>query len=146
MSRRPAEREIEAMRLMAAGLTDEAIAEQMIIQPSTVEVYRYRYMKRNGLHSRAGVIEHVRRPDVKGEATIMHRLHLATQALQIRDGLPPIGELTEDLMAATAALCGLANTCNSYPAYRNPSLMHKTALQLAAHALRLAEWAEGVGE
>lgn len=72
----------------------------------------------------------------------MHRLHLATQAQQIRDTLPEV----EDAYTALHEMHDLVYRWWNL-AYNDDMFgAHQVALQLAAHSLRLAEWAEGVGE
>ena len=72
----------------------------------------------------------------------MHRLHLVTQAQQIRDTLPKI----EDAYAPTSEMHDLVCQCWNLAYNGDMTGAHQVALQLAAHALRLAEWAEGLGE
>ena len=72
----------------------------------------------------------------------MHRLHLATQAQQIRDLLPEV----EDAYTAMRETNDLVYRWWNLAYNGDMTGAHQVALQLAAHALRLAEWAEGLGE
>lgn len=76
----------------------------------------------------------------------MRRLRLATMALQIRDTLPAIDDNTDSILAATDAIYRLAMTCHSRAYLRDRAAVHRAAMELAAHALRLAEWAAEEGE
>lgn len=71
----------------------------------------------------------------------MHRLHLATQAQQIRDTLPEV-----DGSEGTAQLTALVALIQEQVDAGDGHNVHLMALRLAAYALRLAEWAEGLGE
>ena len=69
----------------------------------------------------------------------MHRLHLATQAQQIRDTLPPVTDGSEAVAVMFGYLRCLQDVINGADNFS----AHQFALKIAADALRLAEWAEG---
>jgi two-component system response regulator NreC len=54
-------REREVLKLIAEGYTNQEIAEQLIISPSTVQTHRTRMMQRLNLHSRAELIKYAKR-------------------------------------------------------------------------------------
>ncbi|MBI4671995.1 MAG: response regulator transcription factor [Chloroflexi bacterium] len=54
-------REREVLKLIAEGYTNQAIAEKLVISPSTVQTHRTRIMQRLNLHSRAELIQYARR-------------------------------------------------------------------------------------
>ena len=51
-------REREVLKLIAEGHTNQAIAEKLVISPSTVQTHRTRIMQRLNLHSRAELIQY----------------------------------------------------------------------------------------
>ncbi|MBI4786834.1 MAG: response regulator transcription factor [Chloroflexi bacterium] len=51
-------REREVLKLIAEGHTNQAIAEKLVISPSTVQTHRTRIMQRLNLHSRAELIHY----------------------------------------------------------------------------------------
>lgn len=52
------ERERQVLKLIAEGHTNQAIAEKLVISPSTVQTHRTRIMQRLNLHSRAELIQY----------------------------------------------------------------------------------------
>ncbi len=55
------ERERQVLKLIAEGHTNQAIAEKLVISPSTVQTHRTRIMQRLNLHSRAELISYAMR-------------------------------------------------------------------------------------
>ncbi|MBI5031152.1 MAG: response regulator transcription factor [Chloroflexi bacterium] len=54
-------REHEVLKLIAEGHTNQAIADKLVITPSTVQTHRTRIMQRLNLHNRAELIQYARR-------------------------------------------------------------------------------------
>jgi two-component system response regulator NreC len=54
-------REREVLKLIAEGHTNQAIADKLIISPSTVQTHRTRIMQRLNLQTRAELIQYARR-------------------------------------------------------------------------------------
>lgn len=54
-------REHEVLKLIAEGHTNQAIADKLVISPSTVQTHRARIMQRLNLHNRAELIQYARR-------------------------------------------------------------------------------------
>ncbi|MDE3087908.1 MAG: response regulator transcription factor [Chloroflexota bacterium] len=54
-------REHEVLKLIAEGHTNQAIADKLVISPSTVQTHRTRIMQRLNLHSRAELIQYAMR-------------------------------------------------------------------------------------
>jgi two-component system response regulator NreC len=54
-------REREVLKLIAEGYTNQAIADKLVISPSTVQTHRTRIMQRLNLHSRAELIKYAMR-------------------------------------------------------------------------------------
>jgi two-component system response regulator NreC len=54
-------REREVLKLIAEGHTNQAIADKLVISPSTVQTHRTRIMQRLNLHSRAELISYAMR-------------------------------------------------------------------------------------
>lgn len=53
------ERETQVMQLLARGLTNREIAEQLVISPSTVQTHRTHIMEKLGLSNRAELVRYV---------------------------------------------------------------------------------------
>ncbi len=51
-------REREVLKLIAEGYTNQAIADKLVISPSTVQTHRSRVMQRLNLHNRAELIQY----------------------------------------------------------------------------------------
>ncbi len=51
-------REREVLKLIAEGYTNQAIADKLVISPSTVQTHRTRIMRRLNLHNRAELIQY----------------------------------------------------------------------------------------
>jgi two-component system response regulator NreC len=51
-------REREVLKLIAEGYTNQAIADKLVISPSTVQTHRTRVMQRLNLHNRAELIQY----------------------------------------------------------------------------------------
>lgn len=62
-------REHEVLKLIAEGHTNQAIADKLIISPSTVQTHRTRIMQRLNLHSRAELIQYARRKGLLDNAS-----------------------------------------------------------------------------
>ncbi len=54
-------REREVLKLIAEGHTNQAIADKLVISPSTVQTHRTRIMQRLNLHNRAELIQYAMR-------------------------------------------------------------------------------------
>lgn len=54
-------REREVLKLIAEGHTNQAIADKLVISPSTVQTHRTRIMQRLNLHTRAELIKYAMR-------------------------------------------------------------------------------------
>ena len=54
-------REREVLKFIAEGYTNQAIAEKLVISPSTVQTHRTRIMQRLNLHNRAELIQYAMR-------------------------------------------------------------------------------------
>jgi two-component system response regulator NreC len=54
-------REREVLKLIAEGHTNQAIADRLVISPSTVQTHRTRIMQRLNLHNRAELIQYAMR-------------------------------------------------------------------------------------
>ncbi|MBI5304488.1 MAG: response regulator transcription factor [Chloroflexi bacterium] len=54
-------REREVLKLIAEGHTNQAIADKLVISPSTVQTHRTRIMQRLNLHSRAELMQYAMR-------------------------------------------------------------------------------------
>ena len=54
-------REREVLKMIVEGHTNQAIADKLVISPSTVQTHRTRIMQRLNLHSRAELIQYARR-------------------------------------------------------------------------------------
>lgn len=54
-------REREVLKLIAEGHTNQVIADQLVISPSTVQTHRNRIMQRLNLHTRAELIKYAMR-------------------------------------------------------------------------------------
>jgi two-component system response regulator NreC len=54
-------REREVLKFIAEGYTNQAIAEKLVISPSTVQTHRARIMQRLNLHNRAELIQYAMR-------------------------------------------------------------------------------------
>ena len=51
-------REIEVLKLIAVGLTNQQIAEQLHISRKTVETHRSRIMQKLDIHKMSGLVKH----------------------------------------------------------------------------------------
>ena len=63
------ERERQVLKLIAEGYTNQAIAEKLVISPSTVQTHRTRIMQRLNLHSRAELIQYAVRKGLLDRAS-----------------------------------------------------------------------------
>jgi two-component system response regulator NreC len=63
------ERERQVLKLIAEGHTNQAIAEKLVISPSTVQTHRSRIMQRLNLHSRAELIGYAMRKGLLDSAS-----------------------------------------------------------------------------
>ncbi len=62
-------REHEVLKLIAEGHTNQAIADKLVISPSTVQTHRTRIMQRLNLHNRAELIQYARRKGLLDNAS-----------------------------------------------------------------------------
>lgn len=62
-------REREVLKLIAEGHTNQAIADKLVISPSTVQTHRTRIMQRLNLHSRAELIKYAIRRGLLDSST-----------------------------------------------------------------------------
>ncbi len=62
-------RERQVLKLIAEGHTNQAIAEQLVISPSTVQTHRTRIMQRLNLHNRVELIEYAVRKGLLDHAS-----------------------------------------------------------------------------
>ncbi len=62
-------REREVLKLIAEGHTNQAIAEKLVISPSTVQTHRTRIMQRLNLHNRAELIQYAMRKGLLDSAS-----------------------------------------------------------------------------
>lgn len=62
-------REREVLKLIAEGHTNQAIADKLVISPSTVQTHRTRIMQRLNLHSRAELIKYALRKGLLDSAS-----------------------------------------------------------------------------
>jgi two-component system, NarL family, response regulator NreC len=62
-------REHEVLKLIAEGYTNQAIADKLVISPSTVQTHRTRIMQRLHLHSRSELIQYALRKGLLDSAS-----------------------------------------------------------------------------